>query len=288
MAENGFESNENYDYVVKALQHNHDNTIACLNIQGDGGRRKTAFANALAHSLEEIEHILYHDFTMEEEPPAPVYVKVDDEDEGTAAPPVSALDRTLSDACAFSEAERTILILDQLQAADFKDHIRLYKFLLSREWNYHDVSFHANRRNLLVFIISEEDVYHSLQKHSFRVWVDTVSDKLVPWKPKDFDLGPEAEPVMEALARLFDVLMVTPTYSEYKKILRDIPRCVHTAEDLANTVFGWTEGIDRSLLKDDNIQTVIEQEIMPAVESYIGVEDVVELTALPPGDDTLH
>lgn len=288
MADNGFECNESYEYVLKALTHNYDNSIPCLNVQGDGGRRKTAFANALAHSIDDVDYIFYHDFTVEEETLAPVVIKADDEEGGKEEPPIGAFDRMLTDACAYSEADSTILILDQLQAADFKDHIRLYKFLTTSIWEYPGASFEANRRNLTVYIISEEPVYHSLQKHSFKVWVDSVSDKIIPYKPEDFNLGKDILPVMEGLTRLFDQLMVTPTYSEYKKILGDITRCVHTAEDLGNTVFGWTEGIDRQLLNTDSVKEIIQQDIMPAIETYIGVEETVELIGLPQDDDLLH
>ncbi len=288
MAENGFECNESYEYVLTALRHNYDKTIPCLNVQGDGGRRKTAFANALANSQDDISNILYHDFTVEEEPiPAVVMVRDEDDNGGKQEPAIGALDRILSDACAYSEGENTVLILDQLQAADFKDHIRLYKFLTSKEWTYNGSSFYANSRRFTLYIISEEQVYHSLQKHSYKVWVDSVSDKQVPYKPADFGLGPEATPVMQGLASLFEQLMVTPTFSEYQKILGDIPRCVHTAEDLANTVFGWTEGVERDLLRTEHVKDLIQQDIMPAIETYIGVEEVVELSGLPV-DDLLH
>ncbi|EDY86887.1 hypothetical protein GP5015_115 [gamma proteobacterium HTCC5015] len=285
MAENGFESNESYDFVLKALRHPHERVIPCLNVEGDGGRRKTAFANALAHAIDDIEHHFYHDFSQPEPTPAPVYVKLDDEDEGKEEPPVPALDRALCDACAYSEGEPTILILDQLHEADFKDQIRLYQFLSSHEWPFRDTFFSANYKNLMVFIVSEEPVYHSLQKQSFRVWVDAVSDRAMEWTAEDFGLDEDIQPVMDALAPLFEKLEVTPTYSEYQKILRDIPRVVHTAEDLANTVFGWTEGVSRPRLRAPDIQYVVQEEVMPAIEQYIGVEDIGEIPLPTHSDD---
>ncbi len=281
MADNGFESNENYNYVLTALAHSDAGSIPCLNIEGDGGRRKTAFANALAHAQEHVDYIFYHDFSVEETAPPPPSLHSEDEPGGKHVPPVSALDKVLSDACAYSEADTTILILDQLQAADFKDQIRLYRFLVSREWHFPGSSYEANPRKLTVYIISEEPVYHSLQKHSYKVWVDSVSDKQVPYTPADFKLADDIAPVMAGLAALFDRLAVTPTFSEYKKILEAIPHYVHTAEHLSNTVYGWTEGIDRQLLNSSAITDLIQEDIMPAIERYLGVEDVVELTAPP-------
>ncbi|MGM0564827.1 MAG: hypothetical protein ACQES2_10890 [Pseudomonadota bacterium] len=285
MADNGFESNESYDFVLKALRHPQERVIPCLNVEGDGGRRKTAFATALAHAIDGVEHHFYHDFSQEEPPAPPVTVKVDDEDEGTEEPPVPALDRVMCDACAHSEGDPTVLILDQLHLADFKDQIRLYQFLSSHEWPFRDTIFTANYRNLLVFIVSEEPVYHSLQKQSFRVWVDAWSDKEVDWTPEDFGLPRDIQPVMDALGELFQRLEITPTFSEYQKILRDIPRVVHTGEDLANTVFGWTEGVHRPRLRAPEIQYVIDESVMPAIERYIGVEDIGDIPPPPDHED---
>lgn len=278
MAEHGFESNERYDYIVRCLQNGPGQTMRCLNVEGEPGRRKTAFANALANSLDAV-HILYHDFTQEEPPGPAQSVKTNNEEEGgKEEPPAGLFDRTMNDACAFSEADKTILILDQLQAADFKDHIRIYRFLIEHEWHYRDITFYANRKNLLVFLISEEPLYHSLQKQSFKVWVKAGSRRDAPFKPADFQLGMEAEPLMAGLHEIFQHLNVFPTYSEYKKIIHDILHHVHIADDLKNSIYGWTEGIDRDLLYSGELNEAF-QRIMPLIATFIGIEESLELTS---------
>ncbi|MBN1378040.1 MAG: hypothetical protein JXA04_02260 [Gammaproteobacteria bacterium] len=276
MAAYGFESNENYDYIVRCLQNSPDPIIRCLNIEGDGGRRKTAFANALAHALE-TEHILYHDFTQEEPVTQSAVVRITDDDEGKEEPPIVLFDRIMSDVCAFSEAEKTILILDQLHAADFKEHIRIYRFLTEREWRYGDAVFYANRKNLLVFLVSEEPLYHSLQKNSFKVWIAGPSGSRVPYRPADFKLDADAEPLLNALYQLFEKLSIFPTFSEYKKIIFDIQHNVHCADDLKASIYGWTEAMDNNRLMSEQTHAAI-LEVMPEVEAFIGIDEDLELT----------
>lgn len=279
MAEYGFESNESFDYVVRCLQTFPGPNMRCLNIEGDSGRRKTAFANALAHAMD-VAHVLYYDFTQSEEPTAPAVVKVDDENGGKEEPPVGLFDRTLSDVCAFSEAEKTILILDQLQAADFKEHIRIYRFLTECEWRYGDAVFYANRKNLYVFLISEEPLYHSLQKNSFKVWISGASVQVAPYRPADFKLGPDAESLLTALHNLFQELQIYPTFSEYKKIIYDIQHNVRFADDLKTSIYGWTEAINREQLIGEEFDLAVKK-IMPVVETFIGFDENVELTDIP-------
>jgi hypothetical protein len=286
MAEYGYESNESYDYVVRCLQSAPGTQIRCLNIEGEAGRRKTAFATALAHALNPA-HVLYHDFTQQEPPPPPApAVKEEDEGGGKQEPPAGLFDRIMNDACAFSEGEKTILILDQLQAADFKEHIRIYDFLVQSEWRYRDSSFYANRQNLLLFLISEQALYHSLQKNSFKVWVKGASGRTTPFKPADFQLGPEAGQMMIVLHEIFQRLQVHPTFTEYKRIIHDIQHNVHTTEDLKTSIYGWTEGIERERLYSEELDRFFEK-AMPIIEDYIGVEEALELTAahLPKTDD---
>lgn len=287
MAEHGFESNESYDYIVRCLHNAPGPSIRCLNVEGEAGRRKTAFANALANSLD-AAHVLYYDFTQAEEPPPPKVMKVSDEDEGgKEEPPAGLFDRTMNDACAFSEADKTVLILDQLQAADFKDHIRIYRFLIDHEWLYRDATFFANRNNLLVFLISEEPLYHSLQKHSFKAWIGAGSHRDAPFKPVDFQLDTSAEPLMAGLHAVFHQLNVYPTWSEYRKIIHDIRHHVHTVDELRNSIYGWTEGIDRELLFSPQLSDML-RETMALIEEFIGVGEKLELTAVDiPGDEQL-
>ncbi|MFZ0790821.1 MAG: hypothetical protein WAM94_14520, partial [Chromatiaceae bacterium] len=62
LAQHGFESNDDYEFQVRCLLESPIRTLRALNITGDGERRKTAFATALARALE-FPHCLYHDFT---------------------------------------------------------------------------------------------------------------------------------------------------------------------------------------------------------------------------------
>ncbi len=277
MAEHGFESNENYDYAVSCLQTAPGPAIRCLNIEGEAARRNTAFASALAYALEP-KHVLYHDFTQQEDIPAkPVTVHEDDIDK-PEEPPVGLFDRIMSDACAFSEAEKTVLIIDQLQAADFKEHIRVYQFLIKHEWRYRDAVFYANRQNLLIFIISEEPLYHSLQKHSFKIWVSATSNLNLPFKPTDLGLNQDAQTLLALLHDAFKHLGIFPTHSEYKKIIHDIRYNVRTADHLKTSIYGWMEGADRDMLHSEQMHNIF-QLIMPAIEAYIGVEESVELSS---------
>ena len=123
MARHGFESNDDYEYRVRCLLTYATQGLRCLSVEGDSKRRKTAFANALGQALD-WPHLLYHDFTQTEDLPGRVKVPDLEDQEGKSPAQLSAFDRIVSEACAFSEAEPTILIVDQLQAADFREHIR--------------------------------------------------------------------------------------------------------------------------------------------------------------------
>ena len=173
LAKHGFTSNEDYDYPVQCLLSSSVEHLRCLNAEGDSGRRKTAFAHALAHALD-YDQTLYYEFTGVTEPPPPVRVpKPPEEEEDVGEPTVEALDRIISEACALSEGDKTILILDQLHKAEFKHHLRLTEFIQSKEWSYGDITLRANPQNLLLFLVSDEPLYHSLQHLSFNIWVDS-------------------------------------------------------------------------------------------------------------------
>lgn len=272
MAEHGFESNIDYAYHVRCLLSQPVDQVPALSVEGDSGRRKTAFATALAAALEYPQQV-YHDFTQVSDPPPRVVPPPSKDEEGREEPPIPAFERVMSDACAFSEGEKTVLILDQLQAADFRDHIRLYHFLVESEWHARDATFVANPQNLIVLLISEEPLYHSLQKASFSAWVPRASVGESDYTPADFGLGPEAGDLMAALGDLFRQLGVQPTPSEFRKLLHDIRHNVRTAEELGHSIYGWTEGVDRTLLLSERIQRRIAT-IMPLIEDYVGVEHV--------------
>lgn len=276
LADNGYESNESFDYPVRCLLSYEPEAVRTLNIAGDPGRHKTAFANALAHSLD-YAHVLYHDFLQEHDPLPAVLRPASKDEEGREEPPVEAFDRIMSDVCAFSEGDRSIVILDQLQSADFREHIRIYNFIKTAEWSYGDAQFQANRTNLLVFLVSEEPLYHSLHKASFRVWVSAAALGRTHYRPADFGLGEEAEELMARLGDLFVQLGVQPTNSEYARLLHDLQSNIHTAEQLRVSLYGWTQGIDREMLLSPGAQKVIA-ELMPVIEQFVGV-DQVEITA---------
>jgi hypothetical protein len=272
MARHGFESNEDYSFQLRCLLGNDSGSIRCLNIAGDSGRRKTAFATALAQAME-YPRVLYHDFTQQHPPLPDVILPPSQDEQGREEPPIEPFDQILSEACAFSEAENTILIIDQLQAADFREHIRVYQFLVNATWHFRDASYQANRQHLLVFLISEETLYHSLHKLSFRVWVDRDCRHSVRYRPADFDLEPTAGPLLDALADLFEQLGTTPTRSEYAHLLRDMQQRIRTPSALRHGIYGWTEGIDRAPLYAAALDPLCAR-VMQALEAYIGVDEV--------------
>ena len=153
MAEYGFESNDDYEFQVRCLLESPNRGLRALNIEGDSERRKTAFANALARALD-YPHCLYHDFTEQHPPPPDLILPPSRDELGRAEPPIQPLDQTPSEACAQSEGEPTILILDQLQAADFREHIRVHRLIADCAWEVRGGHYYANPRHLLIFLIS--------------------------------------------------------------------------------------------------------------------------------------
>lgn len=280
MADFGFESNDDYAYQVRCLLENRLDRIRCLYVDGESGRRNTAFANALAQALE-YPHVLYHDFTQHNPEPGESILPPSRDETGLQAAPILPLDSVVSEACAFSLAEDCILILDQLQAADFRDQIRIYRFLQSREWETRDCTYHANPRHLLMVLISEQELYHSLRKSSFRIWVNRVSERAVDYRPEEFGLDADAQPMMNALGELFSQLGVTPTRSEYAKLLQDVSHQIRTAEQLRHSLFGWTEGVERARLWSDELEPLVRH-VVRAIEDWVGVQEV-ELIGSEPG-----
>ncbi|MBN8742515.1 MAG: hypothetical protein BGP24_17585 [Lysobacterales bacterium 69-70] len=271
LAEFGFESNDDYDYALRCLFEAHLPHLRCLNIVGNAGRRKTALANALGHALD-YPHLLYHDFTSAEPPPAPIVLSEDATTAGALEAPLTAFERSISEACAYSEGERTLLILDQLQAADFHDHIRLYQFVQTREWTSAQGTVVANPQHLLLVLISEEPLYHSLAKVSFRVYAD-ASRGYLEYRPEDFGLDRSAAAFMAALGAVFDAVGCSPTTSEYTRILADIHQRVRTEEQLRQSLFGWMENLDRAALHATPLQPLIAA-AAHAINRYLGIEEI--------------
>lgn len=273
LAQYGFESNDDYEFALRCLFEADVPHLHVLHVDGSGGRRKTAFANALAHALE-YPHVLYHDFTREDAPAPPQPVLLEDGSLGAPEPGVTGFERIVTEACAYSEGARTILILDQLQAADFEDHIRLYRFASTREWTHGAGTVLANRRNLLLVVVSEQPIYHSLARISYRVWTD-AQRAFLDYRPEDHGLGPDAKPLFTALAAVFEAMGASPTPSEFARLLDDLLRRVHSEDQLRQALFGWTEGIDRARLYQPEVTPVLRAAI-DALTDYLG-HDHVEL-----------
>lgn len=271
LAEFGFESNDDYDYPLRCLFEADLPHLRCLNIVGTAGRRKTALANALGHALD-YPHLLYHDFTSAEPPAATIVLGEDAEASGTIEAPLSAFERSMTEACAYSEGARTLLILDQLQAADFHDHIRLYHFVQTREWTSTQGTVIANPQHLLVVLISEESLYHSLAKVSFRIHAD-ASRGYLDYRPEDFGLDASAAEFMAALGAIFQGLGTSPTMSEYGRILADIHQRVRTDDQLRQSLFGWMENLDRAALHAAPLQHLIAAATQ-AINRYLGIEEI--------------
>ena len=247
MAQHGFESNDDYEFQVRCLLEGPTRTLRTLNIDGDGERRKSAFATALARALE-FPHCLYLDFTEAHPVPPDVILPPTQDELGREEPPIEPLDLTVSEACAQSEGEPTVLILDQLQAADFREHIRIHRLIADCFWEVRGGRYYANPRHLLLFLISESPLYHSLQKESFRVWVGRVSERQIDYAPSEFGLDAAALPLFAALAALFQALGMAPTRSEFAHILTDLQLHVRTVEHLRLSLYGRTEGLTREAL----------------------------------------
>ena len=281
MARHGFESNDDYEFQLRCLLESPTEVVRALNVEGDSDRRKTAFASALAHALD-FPHVLYYDFTEQNHPPPDVILPPSKDEMGREEPPIDPLDQVVSEACALSEADPTVLILDQLQATDFRDHLRIYRLIRDCSWSFRDARYYANPKHLLLFMISEETLYHSLHKVSFRVWVNRISETQIEYDPEELGLGPEARNLFTALGDLFRNLGAAPTQSEFQKILRDIHLHVRTADDLRHCLYGWSEGIDRQQLYGESARAALQQ-VIQRLEDYLGSEEI-EIGGDPIGD----
>ena len=273
MADYGFESNDDYEFHLRCLMNSSFEGIKTINVEGHKGRRKTAFANALGLALD-YPNQFYYDFTQTSETEGKAIIPPSEDEHGISEPPVSDFDHIMSEACAFSEGEPTILILDQLHAADFKDHIRIYHFIKTGEWSFGNNSLKASAKNLLVLLISDEPLYHSLQKCSFRIWINAVSSVQKDYSPSDFSLHDDMLPIMEALAEVFNKLELAPTHSEYFKILHDVQCHIHTEEQLIHSLYGWMEGINRELLYSKQMLPLLIQ-VIEKIQQYHGMDEVV-------------
>ena len=279
LAEHGFISDHDYGYAVQCLLSAAGEHLRCLNVEGDSGRRRTAFAYALGHALGH-PHVLYHEFT-DPPPPPPVRIEpVADPEDAPGEPPADALDRVMAEACALSEGEPTFLILDQLHEARFQTHIRLAEFIRDGIWRYGELALKAHRRNLLVALISDDPVYHSLNQLSFSLWLGDRDGPEQAITPALLGLAENARPMLEALKALFDTLGVHPTLEEYRRVVHDLHVNVNTPEQLRQSIYGWVEGIDRTHLMSAYVDQVLDRQ-WPVLRTYLGLPP--ELQDVPGG-----
>jgi hypothetical protein len=272
LALHGFESNDDYDFPLRCLFAAPQEHLRCLNLTGAQGRRKTAFANALGLALD-YPHRLYHDFSAAEPPPPPIVLSTESTEMAESLEaPLTAFERVVTEACAYSEGAKTILVLDQLQAADFKEHIRIYHFVSSREWSTGQGTVVAQAKNLLLVLISEEPLYHSLAKVSFRLHTDAGRGGAA-YRPEDFGLPPVATEFMLALDSVFEAVGAAPTPGEYRRILTDLHGQVRTVEQLRQCLYGWTEGLDRAALYARPQEPLLDA-AQRALDRYFGIEEI--------------
>jgi hypothetical protein len=271
LARHGFESNTDYGFALDCLFAARIEHVRCLHVDGSAGRRKTAFANALGLALE-YPHVLYHDFSQVEPEPVLLPVQLEDGSLAPAEAPLPAFERSLTEACAFSESDRTLLILDQLQAAPFADQLELTEFLRSGEWSTSAGSVVAHRGRLLVALICDGELYHSLARLSYRIWTDAERAHL-DYRPEDHGLGTDAEPLFAALSACFEVLAVSPTPSEFERLLADLLRRAHGIEQLRQTLFGHIEGLEHERLRAEPAQPALIA-VLEALDELRGVDHI--------------
>jgi hypothetical protein len=271
LARHGFESNTDYSFALDCLFAARIEHVRCLHVDGSAGRRKTAFANALGAALE-YPHVLYHDFSQPEPEPLLLPVQLEDGSLAPAEAPLPAFERSITEACAFSESERTLLIFDQLQAAPFAQQLELTEFLRSGEWSSAAGSVLAHRGRLLVALISDGALYHSLTRLSYRIWTDAERAHL-DYRPEDYRLGAEAEPLFATLSAAFDVLAVSPTPSEFERLLADLLQRAHGIEQLRQALFGHVEGLEHERLRAEAAQPALNA-LLEALDELRGVDHI--------------
>jgi hypothetical protein len=271
LAEHGFESNDDYDHALRCLFGQDPGHLRVLHVDGNAGRRKTAFAQALGRALD-YPHVLYHDFGAGEPALAAQPIVLDDGSLGVPEAPPSAFERIMTEACAYSEASPTLLILDQLQAAHFVDQARLYHFAMKREWNSAAGSASANARNLVLALISEQPLYHSLAKCSYRVWTD-AQRAFLDYRPADYGLGPEAQGFFAALAGVCVALQAAPTPSEFAHVVSDLLHYARSEEQIRQSLFGRIENIDRPRLYAPELAPPLRA-LLVELERLLGADQV--------------
>jgi len=271
LAEFGFESNDDYDHALRCLFGQPLTHLRVLHVDGNAGRRKTAFAQALGRALD-YPQILYHDFGAEEVLAPPQPIVLDDGSMGAPEAAPSGFERVMTEACAYSEASPTLLILDQLQAAHFSDQTRLYNFVMKREWSGSTGPATANAKNLVMVLISEQALYHSLAKCSYRVWTD-AQRAFLDYRPADYGLGPEAQGLFAAIAAICVELMASPTLSEFANLVSDLMHHARSEEQIRQSFFGRIENLDRSRLYAPELAGPL-RDLLVELERLLGADEI--------------
>jgi len=275
LTQNGFSSTESYEHAIQCFLTNPTQQVRCLHIDGDCGRRRTAFAHALANALKATQ-VVYYEFGNDQ--PVPQIIRIVEGEDVLEEPPVSGLDRALTEACALSEAEQTVLILDQLHQTPFLNHIRLYEFLQKAVWKYSDVQHQANILNLSIYLISNEQIYHSLQSASFRLWVNESGRQAINVNATDLGLDEQTCNWLAPLQNLLKQLKYQPTLEEYRHLAFDIEQLVLTRQQLKVTLFGWLENLTFSQLDNDDIQPYLN-DVLNSILQGKAVEEEIEISS---------
>lgn len=271
LAEFGFESNDDYDHALRCLFGQQLTHLRVLHVDGTAGRRKTAFAQALGRAMD-YPHVLYHDFSASEPPPSAHPIVLEDGSLGVPEAAPSAFERVMTEACAYSEASQTLLILDQLQAAHFADQARLYNFVMNREWTNSAGSASANARNLVLVLISEQALYHSLAKCSYRIWTD-AQRAFLDYRPADYGLGPEAQGFFAAIATVCVDLHASPTPSEFANVISDLLHHARSEEQIRQSLFGRIENLERARLYAPELAPPLRA-LLVELERLLGADEV--------------
>ena len=271
LAEFGFESNDDYDHALRCLFGQQLTHLRVLHVDGTAGRRKTAFAQALGRAMD-YPHVLYHDFSANEPPPSAHPIVLEDGSLGVPEAAPSAFERVMTEACAYSEASQTLLILDQLQAAHFADQARLYNFVMNREWTNSAGSASANARNVVLVLISEQALYHSLAKCSYRIWTD-AQRAFHDYRPADYGLGPEAQGFFAAIATVCVALPASPTPSEFANVISDLLHHARSEEQIRQSLFGRIENLERARLYAPELAPPLRA-LLVELERLLGADEV--------------
>ncbi|MCX7043586.1 MAG: hypothetical protein NT117_13225 [Gammaproteobacteria bacterium] len=271
LAEFGFESNDDYDHALRCLFGQQLTHLRVLHVDGTAGRRKTAFAQALGRAMD-YPHVLYHDFSASEPPPSAHPIVLEDGSLGVPEAAPSAFERVMTEACAYSEASQTLLILDQLQAAHFADQARLYNFVMNREWTNSAGSATANARNLVLVLISEQALYHPLAKCSYRIWTD-AQRAFLDYRPSDYGLGAEAQGFFAAIATVCVALPASPTPSEFANVISDLLHHARSEEQIRQSLFGRIENLERARLYAPELAPPLRA-LLVELERLLGADEV--------------